>query len=81
MLMDTGYLADLHRSNMTLKFGGVARITEEGIETQQGEEIPLDVIIFATGFVVVSAESRPLNPPTLTRFRYKASALTSLMFH
>lgn len=54
LLLDSGYLADLNRPNMSLKFGGVAKITEEGIETKQGEQVPLDVIIFATGFTVVN---------------------------
>ncbi|OBZ75477.1 Baeyer-Villiger monooxygenase [Grifola frondosa] len=45
-----GYLAALHLPNMTIKWDGIAAITEDGIITQKGESISFDVIILATGF-------------------------------
>ncbi|OBZ66829.1 Baeyer-Villiger monooxygenase [Grifola frondosa] len=53
MIIDTpgeGYLAALHRPNMSINWDGIITITEDGILTQKGDNIPFDVIIFATGF-------------------------------
>ncbi|KZP17198.1 FAD/NAD-binding domain-containing protein [Athelia psychrophila] len=52
LLADSGYLSTLNRPNVSLKFGGVSRLTSTGVETKQGEQIPFDVVIFATGFSV-----------------------------
>ncbi|KZP31892.1 FAD/NAD(P)-binding domain-containing protein [Athelia psychrophila] len=52
LLLDAGYLRALNQPNVSVRFGGAARITSGGVETAQGEEIPADVIIFATGFTV-----------------------------
>ncbi|KAF7978616.1 hypothetical protein HWV62_45360 [Athelia sp. TMB] len=52
LLVDGGYLRALNRPNVSLKFGGVTKITASGVETKDGEQIPFDVVIFATGFTV-----------------------------
>ncbi|KAH8077893.1 hypothetical protein BXZ70DRAFT_1053127 [Cristinia sonorae] len=51
-IVDTGYLAALHRPNNDLTFDGIAEITEKGILTKKGQHHDFDVIIEATGFVV-----------------------------
>ncbi|KAJ7612218.1 hypothetical protein FB45DRAFT_760152 [Roridomyces roridus] len=51
MLLDTDYLSALHRPNMFLNWDGIQSIYEHGIVTKTGQKLPLDVIIFATGFV------------------------------
>ncbi len=51
MLQDNGsWLSALTRENVELVTNGIARITPAGVECENGEEYPVDVIIFATGF-------------------------------
>jgi cation diffusion facilitator CzcD-associated flavoprotein CzcO len=54
IVVDPGYLECLNWPNVKLNYDGIERIVEEGIKLKTGEVIPLDVIIFATGFSVVS---------------------------
>lgn len=50
-IMDTDYLATLHRANMELIYTDrVAEITPTGVRTAQGTEIRADAIVQATGF-------------------------------
>ncbi|EMD34222.1 hypothetical protein CERSUDRAFT_117119 [Gelatoporia subvermispora B] len=51
LVIDTGYLTALHRPNLDLNWDGIEELTEEGILTKKGANIPFDVIIFATGYV------------------------------
>lgn len=44
------YLPALGRSNVDVDISGIERITPTGIRTKNGQEIPLDVIVYATGF-------------------------------
>ncbi|KAF8957769.1 hypothetical protein BDZ97DRAFT_84041 [Flammula alnicola] len=50
VIFDTNYLAALHRPNLDLNWDGIDTIVEDGILTKTGEHIPLDVLIFATGY-------------------------------
>ncbi|PPQ72534.1 hypothetical protein CVT26_004012 [Gymnopilus dilepis] len=46
------YLASLHKPNVSLKDGGkIAALDKDGIVMTDGEKLPFDVIIFATGFI------------------------------
>ncbi|KAH6918372.1 monooxygenase [Coprinopsis sp. MPI-PUGE-AT-0042] len=58
IIVDPGYLKCLHRPNVTLEWGRIDCIVEEGIKLKTGEVIPLDVIIFGTGY---SREPLSLN--------------------
>jgi 4-hydroxyacetophenone monooxygenase len=49
-LLDNGWYAALRRPNVELVTEGIRRITRAGIETQDGREVPLDVLVLATGF-------------------------------
>ena len=50
-VMDTDYLACLHRDNVELVFSDpVAAIEEDGVRTKSGRHIKADAIILATGF-------------------------------
>ncbi|KAM0717731.1 hypothetical protein Q7P37_007583 [Cladosporium fusiforme] len=52
-VMDTGYLECLHRKNVELiAEDPVEELTETGVKTQSGRELPADAIIMATGFQV-----------------------------
>ncbi|KAF9032932.1 hypothetical protein BJ165DRAFT_1534821 [Panaeolus papilionaceus] len=50
IVVDTDYLVALHRPNLTMNWDGIERIVENGILTKKGEVVPLDVLIFATGY-------------------------------
>ena len=52
-VMDTDYLATLHRSNVELVADdAVDCITETGVRTKSGREVRADAIVLATGFEV-----------------------------
>ena len=51
--MDPGYLKCLHRPNVTLTFDAIDRVVPQGVQLKTGEVIPLDVLIFGTGFSLV----------------------------
>ncbi|KAH9998112.1 hypothetical protein BJV74DRAFT_877223 [Russula compacta] len=50
IIVDPGYLESLHRPNVTLSYDAIERIVPQGVQFKTGEVIPLDVLIFATGF-------------------------------
>lgn len=52
-IVDTGYLEALNRPNVELNYDGISAITEKGILTKKGNHFDFDVIIEATGFIVV----------------------------
>ncbi|KAF4615529.1 hypothetical protein D9613_003507 [Agrocybe pediades] len=58
IIFDTGYTSALHRPNLDLNWDGIEKIVENGVVTKKGETIPLDVLIFATGF---AADVYPLK--------------------
>ena len=51
--MDPQYLDSLNRPNVSLKWDAIEAIVEDGIKLKTGVFIPLDVIIFATGYSLV----------------------------
>ncbi|KAF9075162.1 hypothetical protein BDP27DRAFT_1380799 [Rhodocollybia butyracea] len=53
IIVDPGYLDSLNRPNVNLSWAGIERIVDNGIKLKTGEVVPLDVIIFATGFSVI----------------------------
>ncbi|KAF8071788.1 hypothetical protein FPV67DRAFT_1651086 [Lyophyllum atratum] len=57
VIFDTDYLSALHQDNVELNWNGIASIVEDGIITKQGEHLPFDTIILATGY---AADQYPL---------------------
>ncbi|RAH47698.1 flavin-containing monooxygenase [Aspergillus brunneoviolaceus CBS 621.78] len=49
-IIDCGYLDSLHNDKITLTNVEIVKIVPEGIQTKQGDIIPADVIVLATGF-------------------------------
>ncbi|GAA5962678.1 hypothetical protein JCM8115_005920 [Rhodotorula mucilaginosa] len=49
---DAGWLASFRRSNVQLVSSTITAVTENGIETENGESYDVDIIIWATGFHV-----------------------------
>ncbi|KAK0229195.1 hypothetical protein EDD85DRAFT_851939 [Armillaria nabsnona] len=58
LIIDTDYLAALHRPNLSLNWDGIESIVEDGIVTKKGEKLSFDVLIFSTGYV---ADDYPLH--------------------
>jgi cation diffusion facilitator CzcD-associated flavoprotein CzcO len=55
------YLPALARDNVDVDISGIECITPEGIRTKDGKDIPLDVIVYATGYYAYSDMRRALT--------------------
>ena len=55
------YLPALSRDNVDVDISGIEKITPTGIRTRDGKDIPLDVIVYATGFHVYTNMSKALT--------------------
>jgi cation diffusion facilitator CzcD-associated flavoprotein CzcO len=58
------YLATYNRENVALETTPIARVTPEGVQTSDGVEHPVDVLVLATGFKVFEAGNMPPFPVT-----------------
>ena len=55
------YLPALSRENVDVDISGIECITPQGIRTNDGKEIPLDVIVYATGYFAYSNMKKALT--------------------
>jgi cation diffusion facilitator CzcD-associated flavoprotein CzcO len=55
------YLPALSRDNVEVDISGIDCITPEGIRTRDGRDIPLDVIVYATGYFAYSNMKKALT--------------------
>ena len=55
------YLPALSRENVDVDISGIEQITPAGIRTKDGKDIPLDMIVYATGFFAYSKMSKALS--------------------
>jgi cation diffusion facilitator CzcD-associated flavoprotein CzcO len=55
------YLPALSRQNVDVDISGIEKITPTGIRTKDGTDIPLDIIVYATGFYAYSNMKRALS--------------------
>jgi cation diffusion facilitator CzcD-associated flavoprotein CzcO len=55
------YLPALARENVDVDISGIECITPQGIRTRDGKEIPLDIIVYATGYYAYSDMKRALT--------------------
>ena len=55
------YLPALSRENVDVEISGIERITPTGIRTKDGKDIPLDIIVYATGFYAYTDMSKALT--------------------
>ena len=53
IIVDPQYLESLNRLNVSLKWDAIEAIVEDGIKLKTGVFVPLDVIIFGTGYALV----------------------------
>jgi cation diffusion facilitator CzcD-associated flavoprotein CzcO/acetyl esterase/lipase len=62
ILLSSDYLATMSRENVELVTRGIRRVTESGIETDDGMHHPVDAIVYGTGF----AATEFLSPMRIT---------------
>ena len=55
------YLPALSRDNVEVDISGIACITPQGIRTKDGKDVPLDVIVYATGYLAYSNMAKALS--------------------
>ena len=55
------YLPALSRENVDVDISGIENITSTGIRTKDGKDIPLDIIVYATGFFAYSNMKKLLS--------------------
>jgi len=55
------YLPALSRENVDVDISGIEEITPTGIRTKEGKDIPLDIIVYATGFYAYSNMEKALT--------------------
>ncbi len=55
------FLPALSRENVDVDISGIERITPTGIKTKEGKDIPLDIIVYATGFYAYSNMKKALS--------------------
>ena len=55
------YLPALARENVDVDISGIAKITPTGIRTRDGKDIPLDIIVYATGFFAYTDMDKALT--------------------
>lgn len=61
VIPSNAYLPALSRENVEVDISGIEKITPTGIRTKAGKDIPLDIIVYATGFFVYSNVKRMLS--------------------
>lgn len=55
------YLPALSRDNVDVDIGGIENITPTGVRTREGKDVPLDIIVYATGFYAYSNMKKALS--------------------
>lgn len=55
------YLPALARANVDVDISGIERITPQGIRTRDGKDVPLDIIVYATGYYAYSNLNKALS--------------------
>jgi cation diffusion facilitator CzcD-associated flavoprotein CzcO len=53
IIADCGYLDALSKPNVSITYEGIDCVVPKGIKLKNGEVVPLDVIVYSTGFDTV----------------------------
>ncbi|GLB34847.1 putative L-lysine 6-monooxygenase (NADPH-requiring) [Lyophyllum shimeji] len=70
IIVDPGYLQALHRPNVAISWDAIKGIVEEGIELRSGKIVPLDIIIFGTGYSTEAVDLRLRGSKKTTAHEY-----------
>ncbi|KAF9469173.1 hypothetical protein BDZ94DRAFT_360082 [Collybia nuda] len=73
IIVDPGYLESLNQPNVSLRWEAIDSIVEGGIKLKTGEIIPLDIIIFGTGYSVEPVDLRVHGSKGTTVHEYFAT--------
>lgn len=73
VIKDPGYLEALHRPNVSVKWDAIEGLVENGIKLRTGEIIPLDIIVFGTGFSIMSTDLNVQGSKGQTLMEYYAA--------
>jgi len=61
LIPSNAYLPALARDNVDVDISGIDCITPEGIRTKDGKDVPLDIIVYATGYYAYSNMKKALT--------------------
>jgi cation diffusion facilitator CzcD-associated flavoprotein CzcO len=61
LIPNNKFLPALSRDNVDVDISGIERITRAGIRTKDGKDIPLDIIVYATGYYAYSNVKKLLS--------------------
>ncbi|PHS25312.1 MAG: flavin-containing monooxygenase FMO [Robiginitomaculum sp.] len=61
LIPNNKFLPALSRDNVDVDISGIERITRTGIRTKDGKDIPLDIIVYATGYYAYSNVKKLLS--------------------
>jgi cation diffusion facilitator CzcD-associated flavoprotein CzcO len=61
VIPSNAYLPALARDNVEVDISGIEAITPTGIRTKKGNDIPLDIIVYATGYFAYSNVKKMLS--------------------
>ncbi len=61
VIPSNAYLPALARANVDVEIDGIEKITPTGIRTRQGKDIPVDMIVYATGFYAYTDMQKALT--------------------
>ncbi|THV01618.1 hypothetical protein K435DRAFT_793227 [Dendrothele bispora CBS 962.96] len=67
IIVDPDYLSSFHRPNVLLEDTPIAALVENGVKLQNGEVVPVDAVVFATGY--------SLEPETLVIRGHKGKTI------
>ena len=73
ILVDPDYLSSLHRPNVTPTWDRIAQVLPSGVLTVSGRMIPLDILIYATGFKALELQFELIGQYGLSLSQYYGS--------
>ncbi|KDR73518.1 hypothetical protein GALMADRAFT_124691 [Galerina marginata CBS 339.88] len=73
IIADPGYLDSLKQPNVSLRWDSLDSVVENGVRMKSGEVVPLDVIVFSTGYSVESPQLKVRGSKGGTIHEYAAS--------
>ncbi|KAF9454662.1 FAD/NAD(P)-binding domain-containing protein [Macrolepiota fuliginosa MF-IS2] len=81
IIVDPNYLKSLHRPNVSLNWDVIEGVVEEGIKLKTGEVVPLDIIIFGTGYALEpqGIETKGSNGNTMREYFEEQGGATAYL--
>ncbi|PBK78312.1 FAD/NAD(P)-binding domain-containing protein [Armillaria solidipes] len=80
IIVDSNYLTCLKQPNVSLNWDAIDSVVEEGVRLKNGEVIPLDVLIFGTGYSLEPADLRVKGRSTTIHQYFKTQGGPTAMY-